>query len=194
MLKLIRDYLKPTHQVDEPVPDEFVPITNNDLKLNSFGKSQIQTIFLNVVFAHALSDIYLILNDRKKVIKSATDKLGLAKIIEQKDQIELMLSITKDKYMKLCMTSQQDNLNKTYSIIISKDFYHNQHVHGLKQLYDDNKTGLLLDLDRFFQEQKRIILEFISGKTSDSAGETKEDDFLSEFSDDVITTKPKIRF
>lgn len=176
MLKKIRDYLaKPSaiegQEVQDPIDEDFVAIQNSDLRLNTFPRDTIQTIFLNIVFRLVLNDVYIILKARIKECKEAVDldEEDLQLKCSQRDDIEYLIGVEKLKFQNTARQSFEDELKKSLKDIIKKNYLHSSHVEDLKEFYTDHQAKMLPKLNQHLLAIRKKLLDKITKDLSDNS-------------------------
>lgn len=172
MLKRIVEFFQiqePNEIHAEQLEEGFIPILNSDLRLNSFQRDKIQTIFLNIVFRYVLNDVFIIFNARVKECKEAVgldeDELKLKN--SQRDEIQHLLDIEKLKFQNSARITFESELKKATKLIIKKDYLHNNHQEDLKQFFDENKT-LLTKLNQHLLLIRKKLLDKITTDLSEN--------------------------
>ncbi|PRW84350.1 hypothetical protein C7A11_26545 [Pseudomonas simiae] len=173
MLKRIVEFFQiqePNEIHAEQLEEGFIPILNSDLRLNSFQRDKIQTIFLNIVFRYVLNDVFIIFNARVKECKEAVgldeDELKLKN--SQRDEIQHLLDIEKLKFQNSARITFESELKKATKLIIKKDYLHNNHQEDLKQFFDENKT-LLTKLNQHLLLIRKKLLDKITTDLSENS-------------------------
>ncbi len=176
MLKKIRDYLaKPSaiegQEVQEPIDEDFVAIQNSDLRLNTFQRDTIQTIFLNIVFRLVLNDVFIILKARIKECKEAVDldEEDFQLKCSQRDDIEYLVGVEKLKFQNTARQSFEGELKKSLKYIISKNYLHSSHVEDLKEFYTENQAKILPKLNQHLLAIRKKLLDKITKDLSDNS-------------------------